>query len=581
MRILFSSLLVILLAGCLTMPEGPGDKLGEVTIATDPPGGTVTLEPGGQRVQAGTPVKLKPGSYRARAEEAGYPPTRVAFELQAGARERVLIRFGQGNGVLALRGQPAGAEVSLDGAPVGALPLTTQVKAGDHKVAVSAAGFLSQEKTVTVAAGQPTRLTFRLEKAPTPVVDVRFATRPAGGQILFGDEPLDAAAPRIDGLKPGTYKVHGVKDLDALTRLTGERTFSVPVGGSKKPLEVVVPLTQRQLRYDNTWMDAAAALRREARRYGAQRVARPVEVKVRLTAAEHQALAQDPHLAEALDAILRVGDRVRFEQGGQTWTLWKRDRAITPAFRLAVDAFCAGTAAPDWWHAAPAQVVRAQPDLGAIALALARGLGDPLLDLGRTQLSDRGETVYRDAADGRLTLVVLGTQGLSVSGAETESFGPLTLARVAPGSGPLRLAWTHRPERLVVAAPAHLAAVTPPPAGAALKADEKRIVRLADAGQVQQLVRFTRGPDHPGWQRETTRHGGPLAGQMDLSRDELGPNGVAGEYRRAWVLVLKTAAGTTQRQVQTSYRVLSAIKDPTGDRFLRRSKLDAVKVGAQ
>lgn len=76
-------------------------------------------------------------------------------------------------GSLEVRGSPAGAEVRVDGSPIGVLPMAepARVASGRVRVEVSAPGYATAVRAVTVGAGGVTRETVRLSPiglAPTP-----------------------------------------------------------------------------------------------------------------------------------------------------------------------------------------------------------------------------------------------------------------------------------------------------------------------------------------------------------------------------------------------------------------------------
>lgn len=76
-------------------------------------------------------------------------------------------------GALVVRGAPAGAEVRVDGSPIGVLPMAEPVRvaSGRVRLEVSAPGYATAARAVTVSADGVTRETVRLAPvglAPTP-----------------------------------------------------------------------------------------------------------------------------------------------------------------------------------------------------------------------------------------------------------------------------------------------------------------------------------------------------------------------------------------------------------------------------
>lgn len=70
-------------------------------------------------------------------------------------------------GTLAIDATPAAASVRVDGTDRGAGPYT--LPPGEHALEVSAAGFVTDTRTVAVAAGERVSVIVKLEHAPEPV----------------------------------------------------------------------------------------------------------------------------------------------------------------------------------------------------------------------------------------------------------------------------------------------------------------------------------------------------------------------------------------------------------------------------
>lgn len=89
---------------------------------------------------------------------------RLVAELRATlAAEEQRARAGTATGQLVIEGQ-MGAELLLDGRPIGGSPLSASVAAGSHRVRAQRPGFRPWEGTVLVAAGA--RVVIRLELQP-------------------------------------------------------------------------------------------------------------------------------------------------------------------------------------------------------------------------------------------------------------------------------------------------------------------------------------------------------------------------------------------------------------------------------
>jgi len=111
-----------------------------------------------------------------------------------GARTRVRSMIG----LLAITGQPAGAEVLVNGRPVGRLPLAQEVRIGKGpaEVEVRADGYVTANRSVTVAGGGRQQLSIALVPA-----DKGPAAAPANTRALpamaGGDDRARVAAPAL------------------------------------------------------------------------------------------------------------------------------------------------------------------------------------------------------------------------------------------------------------------------------------------------------------------------------------------------------------------------------------------------
>jgi len=118
--------------------------------------------------------------------------------------DRLLQRY---FGSLALVTEPAGAEASLDGKPLGKTPLKLQVRTGEHNLMLSLAGYESQLRSLQVAPGQAFSFTFTL--VPAPAMVVVDAPEPVGGLVILVDgvrQPQVAAPARFQ-VTPGAHVV--------------------------------------------------------------------------------------------------------------------------------------------------------------------------------------------------------------------------------------------------------------------------------------------------------------------------------------------------------------------------------------
>jgi hypothetical protein len=128
-------------------------------------------------------------------------------------------------GELAISGSPAGAEVIVNGRPVGTLPLTTTIKlaASNSEVIVRAPGHIERRDHIRIAGGQRYDLTFNLErfardaeppKPVAPVVTVAGNTPPpppvaTAHAAAAGNETPSAAQNANQGLRTTAWITGG------------------------------------------------------------------------------------------------------------------------------------------------------------------------------------------------------------------------------------------------------------------------------------------------------------------------------------------------------------------------------------
>ena len=125
----------------------------------------------------GDPVRIEEEPIVPAPESAGEPVGRVPPEPRAGgggpAATAPQTRTGRGEPAVAAPGpgsiqalsRPSGAQVTLDGRPIGTTPmLIPDVAAGSHTIRLELAGFNPWTTTVDVKGGTPTRVAASLEQ---------------------------------------------------------------------------------------------------------------------------------------------------------------------------------------------------------------------------------------------------------------------------------------------------------------------------------------------------------------------------------------------------------------------------------
>lgn len=479
---------------------------------------------------------------------------------------------------LHVHSRPAGAEVLINGRNRGITPLeVSDLAEGRHYVELRKQGYFSAWQNVTIEADRPTRLDIDLE-ARVANKEIDIVTRPDGGTIYLNGKKIGEGRVKLAPPLSGNVTLSGTLQKSPYERRSGKVIVN---SDSVKTGSMNLLLDRRERLFEGNWLDEEAVRALEQERYQKQRVSYCVGQVMTIGGAERRQM-HTGRFVRSLHDVLRVGDRIVFEQGRHKWLIWKRHHQITPEFRDAVAALAAGRLHKDDWIPDKPNAWR-KPALHAdILTAISLGLyanreRATLLDLHADQLSAQGETIWHNRADGPVTLVIVGGKGIALDKKAVSQVSPsLRIVQVSAADAPLELGWTTPPERLLAVCDTQEDRLVKPEVRS-LRIREKNIVELFTGGPVCEMTRLTTGPDSPGWERRTTKPSGPLAGQIDLRRDEIGPHDTAGDYRRIWLLKMNAAGPATQRQVSVSYPVEPNIKDGTSDDFLRRPAGDPTR----
>jgi hypothetical protein len=163
---------------------------------------TLEVEPGsGVRVQVdGTeqgvtplpPLELPEGQHEVVLRAEGYT-THTAQVAAAGGGDAQTLRavLAPDRAPVSFSSDPSGATVSVDGASLGATPLSADLSSGTRKVEVARSGYRPASARIEVTAGKPLAVpTFRLEPLPGRVA---VTTEPTGATVAETERRLREA----------------------------------------------------------------------------------------------------------------------------------------------------------------------------------------------------------------------------------------------------------------------------------------------------------------------------------------------------------------------------------------------------
>ena len=150
-------------------------NFGDLSIASEPPAATITLEANGREVFNGTTpisLQLEPATYILSASKVGYAERRFEVSIARGDRtsigkEQLQLRQLIGTAIISSEPTSPGARVLIDGKDLGAVPLITELPVGTYEVAIKA-DQLSGTANLQIRDGEQQTLVVELQGAKQP-----------------------------------------------------------------------------------------------------------------------------------------------------------------------------------------------------------------------------------------------------------------------------------------------------------------------------------------------------------------------------------------------------------------------------
>lgn len=142
---------------------------------------------------------VTPGAHQVSVTRPGFAPFSKRVVVRMGDRARVSAELQAVSGVLTVRSEPPGAQVSLDGAPLGVTPLAQRaVKPGSYELRLHAPGFMDDVARIELRAGRDVVVERTLIPVPRSDRPVQVSLAPAGSAA----EPMPEVAE--DEVEPPT-----------------------------------------------------------------------------------------------------------------------------------------------------------------------------------------------------------------------------------------------------------------------------------------------------------------------------------------------------------------------------------------
>ena len=219
-------------------------RASRVDVTSQPEGATVVVD---GRDRGVTPVALfdlAPGRHHLKYRLSGYVERDRFFEVAEGQSVQRNVVMEPEKGILLLKSQPAGCNISIDGASFGATPrLITTLDVKDvHKVVLRKAGYRTQEFTVRFNGREPV---VRNEELilDSGIVDVQ--TEPPGAEVTVNGISRGNSPVVVGGIPKGRatvkLRLDGFKDeVRELSMNAGDRqVLSVVMQGLPGTLSLV------------------------------------------------------------------------------------------------------------------------------------------------------------------------------------------------------------------------------------------------------------------------------------------------------------------------------------------------------
>lgn len=150
-------------------------NVGVVKITSKPAGATIYVRDKSGQARGRTPLELSlpPGTHRLIAELADHEAASAEVNVQFGTTTAIELPLRPIGCELALTATPAGTRAAVDGREAVAVPAKVLIGPGDHRVAFSGSGLITQELPVRCQGAAPLALGATLVALSPPPAIVR------------------------------------------------------------------------------------------------------------------------------------------------------------------------------------------------------------------------------------------------------------------------------------------------------------------------------------------------------------------------------------------------------------------------
>lgn len=161
------------------------------------------------------------GKYRLKASSLGYLSREVEFELENRAPQLISVSLTSDSAVLAIKTEPPGASVKVNGLSKGDTPCSLdRLPAGENELVISLPGHVVYRSKIKLQANQTENLEITLKPMPGVLSAISIPT----GARVFVDDKLSGQTPlTLESLEAGT---HAIKvEMDGYTTVSRSLEF--------------------------------------------------------------------------------------------------------------------------------------------------------------------------------------------------------------------------------------------------------------------------------------------------------------------------------------------------------------------
>ena len=303
-----------------------------VALEFSPPASHVSILDG-LAVEFGGVHLLLSGNYHVEAQLDGYHPIVAPFIVGEERNQALHFEFAPLPGLLTIETIPAGAQLTVDGRPLGATPLAdVPVEAGKRQLRFTHPRYQALAMTVEVT-GRSERQRIDAELLPN-WGEVRYVTQPPGARILIDGEDTGLKTPATAGILAGEHEVALALKGHQSHR---ERILIAPLEQREAPL-IRLRQSDAQLRVSTRPGQAGVTIN------GQYRGESPLNAELRSGRAYQVQIFKAGYAAHSATVTLKAGEARRVSFDLQPLTGLVSVQAEPPQALLLVDGEAKGSA---------------------------------------------------------------------------------------------------------------------------------------------------------------------------------------------------------------------------------------------